>query len=682
MMKKVFIFSFFIFYFGINLFAQIDRNFINKYIQADYLINKDNDREALNILLELYKTNMDNANINFLIGSCYMNLNQYDNAEPFLWRAFPYSSPDYNQLYSDTVASMFTYFYLGIISELKYRFNESIYYFNVFKYYLKSEYAFYPRYINFVYELNRWIEMCENARRQISNKRKLIIENIGPLVNTQWPEYAPVVSSDLKTLYFTSRRPDNVGGHKDVDDKYFEDIWYSNYNDVEKKWDTARNVGSPINTKDHEATVSLSHDGKRLFIYKDDKGDGNIYESNVVNNEWTKPKKLSINTKFWEPHACLSPDEKTLYYVSNRPGGLGGTDIYKSTLLPTGEWSKAENLGPNVNSKYDEEAPFMLSDGKTLFFSSKGFDSMGGYDVFTSTLDSAGNFTKAENVGFPINTTKDDVFYFPTTDPNVMYYSSDKKGGYGDMDIYKITIVENLDMITILKGNVFDEVFYRPVNSNILIKEINGSYIKNLTTYKKTGEYYINLPIGKKYQITVTAPDFDTIVDQIEILNSDQNQVITKMFLLKKPHTELEALDYVAEEVKVDSVPKPVYFEDITEVKIGDKIILKNIFYDFDKSTLRPESIDELDKLVAFLQNRPTLRIEISGHTDNKGSARYNKKLSDDRAKSVVSYLIGKGIDVSRLEAKGYGFDQPIASNDTDEGRQMNRRTEFMVIGL
>ncbi len=649
---------------------------------ADYLINKGNDMEALNILLDLYKTNMNNANINFLIGACYMNLNQYDNAEPYIWRAFPYSNPEYNQLYSDTTASMFTYFYLGIISELKYRFNESIYYFNVFKYYLKSDYAFYPRYINFVYELNRWIEMCDNARKQISSKRKIIVENIGPLVNTEWPEYAPVVSSDLKTLYFTTRRPDNVGGQKDADGKYFEDICFATFIDSSKVWGNVKNLGTPINSKDHEATVSLSHNGQKLFIYKDDRGDGNIYESTVINNDWSRPKKLSINTKYWEPHACLSPDEKTIYYVSNRPGGLGGTDIYKSKILPNGEWGPAENLGSNVNTKYDEESPFMLSDGKTLYFSSKGFDSMGGYDVFTTTLDSTDNFSKAVNLGFPINTTKDDVFYFPTTDPNVIYYSSAKKGGYGDMDIYKVTVVENIDLIAILKGNVFDELFYRPVNSTLQINDIDGTFSKTLTTYEKTGEYYINLPIGKKYEIKVIAMGFDTIVDQIEIKKADKSQVITKMFLMKKPHEALEQLDYVVEEVKVDSVPKPIYFEDITEVKLGDKIILKNIFYDFDKSTLRPESVEELNKLIDFLQKRPTLRIEISGHTDNKGSARYNKKLSDDRAKSVVNYLVDKGIDAGRLEAKGYGFDQPIATNDTDEGRQMNRRTEFMVIGL
>jgi len=182
--------------------------------------------------------------------------------------------------------------------------------------------------------------------------------------------------------------------------------------------------------------------------------------------------------------------------------------------------------------------------------------------------------------------------------------------------------------------------------------------------------------------IAASVAIYDTIFDTISIAESDLNNVIIKMYLLKKPKPSLEEIDLIVEEVPEDSVPEVVYFENITDVKLGDKIILKNIFYDFDKSTLRPESIEELEKLLDFLNKRPTLRIEISGHTDNKGSARYNKKLSDERAKSVVTYLVNKGIDINRLEAKGYGFDEPIATNDTDEGRQMNRRTEFMVIGL
>jgi len=682
-MKKVFVLVFFfLLYLGHDSYAQTNRAFINQYLEADYLIHTENNLGALNILLEVYKTNMDNANINFLIGACYMNLNQYEKAEPFLWRALPYASPEYNQLYSDTSSSMFVYFYLGIISQIKYRFNEAIYYFNFFKYYLKSDYAFYPRYISFVYELNRWIQTCENARRHIANQRKIIIENIGPFVNTEWPEYAPVISSDLKLLYFTTRRPDNVGGQKDVDDKFFEDISVSTYNDVEDRWENVKNLGAPINSKNHEATVSLSHDGKKLFIYKDDKGDGNVYESTVDNNVWSKPEKLSVNSKSWEPHVCITPDGKTLYFVSNRPGGLGGTDIYKAVILPDGEWGNIENLGPVVNTMYDEESPFILSDGKTMYFSSKGHDSMGGYDVFTTTIDSTGAFTKPENMGFPINTTEDDVFFFPTTNPNVIYYSSAKKDGYGDMDIYRITIKEEVQRIAILKGNVFDELFFKPIASNIEIKEVDGDFVRNLPTYQKTGEYYIDLPIGKKYEITVIAEGFDTIRDFIAVQDSDINQVIIKMFLMKKPRTALEQLEYVAEEVQIDSVPKIVYFEDIKTLKVGDKIVLKNILYDFDKSTLRPESIDEINKLITFMQERPTLRIEISSHTDNKGSARYNKKLSEDRAKSVVNYLLEKGIAADRLEAKGYGFDEPIATNDTDEGRQMNRRTEFMVLGL
>lgn len=682
MKKNVALILFFLLSFSFLAHTQKSRYFMNKFIEADYHIHKENHNAALEILLDLYKDDMDNANLNFLIGACYMNLNKHEEAEPFLWRALPYAHQEYNQTFDDTTASMFVYFYLGIVSQLKYRFNEAIYYFNYFKYYLKSEYAYFPRYIDFVYELNRWIETCDNARKHIAHQKKIIVENIGPHVNTEWPEYAPVLSADLQTLYFTTRRPDNVGNMKDVDGKFFEDISYAKYDDANDVWKDVKNLGEPINTKNHEATVSLSHDAKTLFIYRDDKGVGNVYQSTVVNNEWTKPQKLSVNSPSWEPHVCMSPDGNTLFFVSNRPGGLGGSDIYKSIKMPNGEWGKPENLGPTVNTKYDEESPFMLSDGKTLYFSSKGHDSMGGYDVFTTTIDAEGKFTVPENLGFPINTTEDDVFFFPTTDPDVIYYSSAKREGYGDMDIYRITIIKDIEFVAILKGNVFDEIFFRPVEAQIFIKEIDGKYELDLKTYRKTGEYYTNMPIGRRYEITVIAEGFDTIKDFLEVKQEDRNQVFTKMYLMKKPKPTLEEIEYIVEEVVVDSVPKVIYFEDMTDFKVGTKIVLKNILYDFDKSTLRPESIVECDKLLDFLNDKPTLRIEISSHTDNKGSARYNKKLSEERAKSVVNYLVSKGIDINRLEAKGYGFDEPIATNDTEEGRQMNRRTEFMIISL
>jgi len=814
-MKKVLLFTFLLLTF-FSLHAQRDkrenREFINKYLEADYYIHEDNYLAALHILLELYQKDINNPNINFLIGACYMNQKEYDKAHPFLLRALPFVSHSYTQMYSDTTASMYTHYYLGIVNQVRYRFSEAIYHFNIFKYYLNSEYADSPRYFELISELERWVEMCHNAEILIADRKEIRIENIGAPVNTGFPEYSPVVSIDEKTMYFTTRRPANVGGLKDIDNKYFEDIYIATYNDTLNRWDNVVNMGDIVNTRGHEASVSLSHDGKQLFIYKDDKGVGNIYVSNLVNNRWSKPEKLSINSNFWEPHACLSPDGRTLFFSSNRPGGYGGLDIYKSVMMPNGEWSRPENLGPVINSKYDEDSPFMLADGKTLFFASKGHNSMGGFDVFTSVWNEDDNsWSKPENLGYPINTTEDDVFYYPTVNPKVFYYSSSKHGGYGDMDIYKVTILDERDAIAIYRGNVFDEIFFRPLDATFIIYErtpgtdttktliqesdailptfelktiidgegvvdkmpnydaynygdivtltarqasgwnFNGwsgdvtsnerslnivmdedktvnatfvsiydegltqtdrtiyeelteeelnrqqaliyeqmqvnmakraGYVKTIQTYHRTGEFYTNLQVGKHYEVVIIAYGYDTLVDYIDIPSIEPNQVFLRMYLLRKEGTALAELQLEEEELEIDGLPKVVYFEDIKELRVGDRIVLRNILYDFDKATLRPESIEELGKLIEFMEARPNLRVEISSHTDNRGSARYNKRLSEQRAQSVVDYLTNNGIDISRLEAVGYGFDDPIATNDTDEGRQMNRRTEFKVIGM
>jgi len=682
-MKKVFIFFLLIIFTKTSLLSQnFSKDFINKYNEADFLIHRDDFLGALSILLPLYREQRNNANLNFLIGTCYMNLNSFDMAHPFLRRALPFVSYKYTQQYDDTTASVFTHYYLGVLNQIKFRFNEANFHFNVFNYYLNSEYGDKDSYTNIIKDLSRKVETRFNAQKHMSHIKQIRIENVGTPVNTAFPEYSPAISSDGKIMYFTARRPETTGRQLDKQGKYYEDIYFALYNEEFDRWENVENIGTGINTRGHEATISLSYDNQQLFIYKDDKGIGNIYVSRLKNEEWGKPEKLSINSNFWEGHACLSPDGKTLYFSSNRPGGIGGSDIYQSVMQANGEWSRPTNLGPTINTVYDEDAPFILSDGKTLFFASKGHDSVGGYDVFTSEKQDDGSWSEPENLGIPINTTEDDIFYYPTSDPNIFYYSSSKAGGYGDMDIYRVTVIEEVKNIAIFKGNVFDELFFRPQVAKFNVYDADSNFIKTFTTFQTSGEFYTNLEVGNNYIIHVIAEGFDTIIDNIEIPNLETSQVITRTYLLRKEGSALADLMYEEEEIEVEYVPQVLYFEDIKEIAIGDKIILKNIFFDFDRSTLRPESIEELTRLIDFLEKRPTLRIEISGHTDNRGSERYNKRLSEQRAKTVVDYLIDKGIALDRLEFAGYGFDEPIADNDTDEGRQMNRRTEFKVIGL
>ena len=428
-------------------------------------------------------------------------------------------------------------------------------------------------------------------------------------------------------------------------------------------WLPPMKIGSNINTPGHEAAISLSYDGLQLFIYKDDDDDGNIYVSNFIDYQWTTPVKLNsnINTKYWETHASLSPDGNTLYFTSNRPGGFGGRDIYKSNKNSKGDWGPAINLGPTINTPYDEESPFIMSDGKTLYFSSEGHESMGGFDIFVSTVSADGFWSTPINVGYPINTTENDVFFVPTSDKKHAYYSSANDQGFGDQDIYMITIVHDKDDFAVLKGIVTDPQTYKPIEAKVEVSDKSrNEVVANTMSNKTTGEYAITLPTDKDYSVKIQADNYKPYTTDIKIGKDKKNVEISN---------------------DVSLLPKSDFSSvNIADYNIGDKFVLKSIYFDSDKIDLRRESIEELQRLIKFLNFMPTLKIELSGHTDNIGTAEHNKELSKKRAKSVMDYLIENGISANRLTFEGYGFDQPIATNLTEEGKQKNRRTEIKII--
>jgi outer membrane protein OmpA-like peptidoglycan-associated protein len=376
-----------------------------------------------------------------------------------------------------------------------------------------------------------------------------------------------------------------------------------------------------------------------------------------------------------------------IYFVSDKPEGYGGRDIYISELLTKEgkdklKYDDAINLGAMINTPYDEEGVFMHPDGKTLYFSSKGHRSMGGYDIFYSVIED-GMWSAPVNIGYPVNTPDDDVFFSISMDGKHGYYSSFNPDGYGHRDLYVITFlgkekpvafkndfdylahqiepvketvlaekfVINDKQIAIIRGKIMDAVTLSPLGGVIVEIFYNelGMMVASFESNTRTGEYMVSLASGKNYGFGVKAKEYMFHSENLIIPSSTEIQEIFMDIYLNK-------------------------------VEIGAKIILQNIFFDFDKATLRPESAAELNRLTKLLNDVPTMKIEISGHTDNIGSNQYNKQLSAARAKSVVDYLINKGISAGRLTSVGYGETQPIASNETEEGRQINRRTEFKVL--
>jgi outer membrane protein OmpA-like peptidoglycan-associated protein len=622
---------------------------------------------AIDYYLKANAFNPNNASLNFKLGICYLNSPNKFKSLDFLRKAY--------QL-NPAIDPHIT-FNLGEAYHLNHDFENAIKYYSLYKGVQEKKPGFDP---------DKRITECNEGKQLVANPVRVNIENMGPVVNSKYREYAAVISADESIMFFTSRR-DNTSGKLIADDGlYFEDIYSSTkQNGI---WTPPLNLQAPVNTREHDATIALSNDGQKLFIYSDD-GDnkGDILMSKLEGDKWSKPESAggkAINTDFSEIHACFSYDEKSIYFVSDKPtGSIGGFDIYVTRQDEKGNWLPAENLGPTINTPYDEEAVYMHPDGKTMYFSSKGHKTMGSYDIFRTVFEN-GKWTEPENVGYPINSADRDVFFVVSASGKHGYYSSARMDAIGETDIYMITLLgpeketvmntqdqlllsssileresviePKLDRkfasnVTILKGTVTDALLKEPLNAVIVITDNEkNEVVSTFQSNSKTGKYLVSLPSGRNYGIAVTMEGYLFYSENVDLPKSKQYQEINKDIELSK-------------------------------LEVGQKIVLRNIFYDFNKSTLRTQSVAELDRLAKLLDVNPTMRIEISSHTDNVGSAAYNEKLSTSRALSVVDYLVEKkGIKKERLEFKGYGFTEPIAPNDTDQGRQLNRRTEFKIL--
>ncbi len=627
-------------------------------------------KQALDPYLAANKFNPNNALLNYKIGKCYLYSNYKLKSIPYLEKALNLNPAVDQQIH----------FVLAKAYHLDMQWDKAIQEFKLFQQTLSGKGGGIEELKE---EVNKHIEECNTGREMVKHPIRVFIDNVGTAINSQYSDYGPVISADESTMLFTSRRPTTTGGKIDPEiNEYYEDIYVSTRK--AGKWTTAVNIGSPINTENHDANSGLSADGQKFLIYIAGKKDlGDLYESELKGESWSKPDHMNsnINTDYHESSACYSPDGNAVYFVTEKPEGFGDRDIYVSLKDKKGKWGKATNLGNMINTKYGEEGIFMHPDGKTIYFSSQGHKSMGGYDIFKSVYEN-GKWGEPENLGYPVNTPDDDVFFVISASGKHGYYASFNANGYGEKDIYMITflgpekemVLNNEDnllasiaapiketviapvvemkaaALTILKGIITDALTTKPLEATIeIIDNQKNELVASFTSNSSSGKYLVSLPAGKNYGIAVKKEGYLFHSENFDIPATSAFQEVTKDIAL-------------------------------SNVAVGTKIILKNIFFDFDKASLRPESTNELERLTKLLNDVPTLKIEISGHTDSKGAADYNQKLSQSRAKAVVDYLVKAGIASDRLTFAGYGKDQPIATNDTDEGRQLNRRTEFKII--
>jgi hypothetical protein len=430
--------------------SQDKSDYRDKFTEGNYLILEGNYTRALRNFLEAYKIDSGNANINFKIGFCYLNtVSEKSKALSYLEKAVLNTTKKYTDLEpSEKAAPINAFYYYGQALHLNYKFDEAIANYEKFKSFLKAKQT------DLIKDTDRQIEISNNAKALVSAPMNIIITNLGDSINSPYPDFSPVLSADENTIMFSSRRPGSTGGDKTDEDQFYEDIFVS-YRKPDSTWTSPVSISSNINTFTHEATVGLTADAQTLLIYKDSNG-GDIYSSSLEGDAWTFPVQLGsdINSPSWETSACLTPDGNTLYYVSDRKeGSLGGRDIWKCVKLPNGKWSKSVNLGAPINTPYDEESPFIHPSGNILFFSSKGHQTIGGFDIFFSTKGENG-WEVPLNIGYPINTTDDDVFYVTSPDGKRGYYSSSSRPeGYGEKDIYMVTIPERKEQpLVLIKG--------------------------------------------------------------------------------------------------------------------------------------------------------------------------------------------------------------------------------------
>ncbi len=644
----------------LNTFAQ--KSYRDKFLEANYLMEENNYSVALPIWLELVQEygDGDNANINYQIGLCMLNSsNNQTKARslPFLEKATANINSNYDPYAaSENSAPVFAFHYLGIAQHLNYQFDKAIENFETFDSKITNK--------NYLYESNkRRIEMAKYAKYYVAHPVNIEIRNLGNQLNSEYSDYSPVVRIDESAIYFTSRRlledSSNINLKEYEDGMYYEDIYVS-YNDNEK-W--SKPVRLNINTTGHEATINLSIDGRTLFIYKDDNGDGNLYYSNLEYDSagyetWSDPKKFgpNINSKAYETHVAISPDGKTLYYVSDREGGYGGKDIYFCNLLPTGSWAAPQNAGPTINTAGDEDGVFIHPDGITMYFSSNGHSSIGGYDIFNSVYEEdSSKWSAPTNLGYPINSVDDDVFFVTTPDGKRGYFSSFKEKGYGDKDIYLIELKDAKETSLTLYTGEFTSAdrMTPPDGAQVIITDnTNGELVGIYTPRQSNGKFSAILKPNRSYHLVYEADEYQQYEEDIFVSDDNIYQEIYKAIRLKPVRVSKKGELIAGEKENINGV--------LTVNNLAESGVSIDLF-GMDKKLLNSSTTDN-----AGVFNFANLHLDsmylIKINTDESNILAQNKIIIlNENGEELLFKKIGEGLyqltPRNALEKKSYKSD-------------------------
>ncbi|MCK5823426.1 MAG: OmpA family protein [Bacteroidales bacterium] len=716
MKSKTLLFLSIILFFNTS-YSQNEKEIKKLFVEAESNIMYDDFTNALPLYLKILDKEYNNANIQYCIGLCYINIEgEKTNALEYLKEASKDLSKEWREgSYKETHAPPETFFYLGKAYLINYELDNAISAFEQYLTYLEVNDVYF---IDFV---KLQIQQCKNAKELMASPLDITKTNLGDAINNADDNFNPVISGDGNTLIYTSLKEIVLYGEHG----FIEDVYITKKEG--ENWAGQKNISSKINSDGYLSTVGISTNGDQILFFRDDFGNGNLYISQKEGKSgWSDVKKLSkkINSKAWESHACFSPDGNTIYFVSDRSDGKGDRDIYKSTKNSKGKWGAAVNLGNTINTPYNEDTPYLLNDGKTLYFSSEGHFSMGGYDIFYSKMSDNGEWSEPVNIGYPINTTDDDLFFMPIEDGKRAYLALIDENGFGGKDIYDISIlgrkiIEKPELIadnsekeaedttvatteetdTLNPNDIAQQINTEevvtqnekefvekpkeetiapePVIQNYLIngtihlqdnKELNSSFVVSI--YDKTKDETIatinpDILTGK-YSYTVPKGNYTVSVEGNGYNKNAKDVAISDGF-----HGNNIALN-------IELVPK--------EVSSGDYYVIKSVFFDFNQHSLTRDIKIQLEKLYLLMNSNPSLYIEVVGHTDSKGGVVFNKQLSEKRAQSVKNYIVNKGINNKRFVTLGIGERDAIAINqnpdgtDNPEGRKFNRRVDVKIL--
>jgi outer membrane protein OmpA-like peptidoglycan-associated protein len=535
-------------------------------------------------------------------------------------------------------------------------------------------------------EVNRKIFECNNAKIMVAQPVDVSLVHLNDLVNSEWPDYAPTINADENFMVFTSRRPEgNSNNRLASDNEYYEEIFYSRK--VNDEWQPAKNLTGPINNNYHNASVNLSPDGKEMLLYHDSNGGDILVSFLKADGTWTEPEELEINTEYIENSATITADGQKLFFSSNRPGGYGGTDIYMCTKNAKGKWTNPQNLGKLVNTDMDEDGVFVSASGKHLYFSSNGHAGMGDLDIYRTAYNAEkDSWGRPINMGYPINSVENDIYIVFTRDEDFAYISSVRKEGIGEQDIYKIDIrnwkepaynqPDFADAVLAMEDESPALAMARP--APVVTPVAAGSTSMNFTVHVAEGDSH--KPI--KATVKLTSLQGDEIKFNEVAAGTYNTEIETKGTAIRYKLL-VSSNDYIPYFSSYYFYGSPLQSNALNDTIYLDKIAVNykrtlNVYFGHDSDV--PKSFDDILYLEQIMKTSSTIKVEVSGHTDNLGSYPYNVGLSRRRAEAVKKHLVQAGIDSSRIEVAGFGPDKPISDNKTRAGRQLNRRTEFTII--